>query len=254
MNVFVPSLPFALASRRRRNQRGGQRTLTIETPTGPIAPGSSVAVSGTYTGIATSITVVWRRADATVGAPVTATHANGIWQAFVDAPEAAGTYRLRATLNGEISVDSGSVTVGAETSAAVANVQFTGTGLPANVIDVFGHAFPQGAIPNNTPVVLRGTADDELLRTQMTVLRRWPDQSVMTAVFAAELPALTAGQGFAAELVAGSAHPTPGPDLSLPTLLAGRSAVVRTWAPGDTTTPLWTFDVASQALASTDRW
>ena len=254
MNILVPTLPLAVASRRRRSQRGNQRTLTIETPTDPIAPGSSVAVSGTYTGPASSISVVWRRADATVGAPVTATLADGTWQALLVAPETEGIYRLRATLDGEISVDSGPVAVDAGTQAAVAAVEFTGTGLPAGVIDVFGHAFPQGAIPNNTPVVLRGAADGEPLRTQMTVLRRWPDQSVMTAVFAAELPALTAGQRFAAELVAGSAHPNPGPDLSLSTLLAGRSAFVRTWAPGDTTTPLWTFDVVSQALASTDRW
>ena len=254
MNVFVPSLPFALAFQRRRNQRGGQRTLTIETPMSPIAPGSSVTVSGTYTGTATTIAVVWFQDGATVGAPVIASHASGTWQALLAAPAAEGIYRLRATLDGEISVDSGPIAVGAATPATVANLQFTGTGLPADVIDVFGHAFPQGAIPNNTPVVLRAAADGELLRTQMTVLRRWPDESVMTAVFAAELPALAAGQVLAAELVSGSAHPDPGPNLSLPALLAGRSAVVRTWAPGDTTTPLWTFDVASQALASTDRW
>lgn len=254
MNVFVPTLPLALASRRRQSQHGGQRSLTIETPTGPIAPGVSIGVSGTYTGAATSITVVWRQGGVSVGSPVTANHANGTWQALIDAPTAPGTYRLRATLDGEISVDSGPVAVGSGTSASVANLQFTGTGLPANVIDVFGHAFPQGAIPNNTPVVLRGETGGEPLRTQMTVLRRWPDESVMTAVFAAELPALAAGQVFAAELVAGSAHPDPGPTLSLPTLLAGRSAVVRTWAPGNTTTPLWTCDVASLALASTDRW
>ncbi|MCS6855918.1 MAG: hypothetical protein NZ523_14375, partial [Elioraea sp.] len=122
------------------------------------------------------------------------------------------------------------------------------------MIDIFGHAFPAGRIADGAPVVLRRRGTDDLHRTQMTVLRRWPDNSVMTAVFAAELPALTAGQTASFDLVAGVAHPDPGPNLSLSTLLAGRSAVVRTWAPGDTTTPLWTFDVVQAALASADRW
>ncbi|MCS6855322.1 MAG: hypothetical protein NZ523_11295, partial [Elioraea sp.] len=247
-------MPLALAPRRRWGSGGPSRSLTMNPPAGPLLPDQAITVSGTYSGPALAIVVVWLQGETPVGQPVSAQLAGGLWTAVIHAPLLPGTYRLRATLDGVVSVDSAPVAVVSANPDVAAALEFTGTGLPANVIDIFGHAFPAGRIADGAPVVLRTQGGSTLHRTQMTVLRRWPDNSVMTAVFAAELPALTAGQTASFDLVAGVAHPDPGPNLSLSTLLAGRSAVVRTWAPGNTTTPLWTFDVVQAALASTDRW
>jgi hypothetical protein len=36
--------------------------------------------------------------------------------------------------------------------------------------------------------------------------------------------------------------------------LSGRSILIKTWAPGNTTTPLWTYDVTAALLVSSDDW
>lgn len=252
--TLLPALPIRLAVRRHRSSPPAGPSLTITTPLSPQPPGRPLVVSGTYAGTVNSLTVIWQHGQNTVGAPVEATAANGLWSAVLTTPAALGTYTLRATLNGTLTADSGPITIAEAAPDVVATFGFEGTGQPAGTIDLFGHAFPQGAIPTGAPVVLRTQGGSTVHRTQMNVLTRWPDQSVKTALFAAELPALADGQLLAAELVSGQAHPDPGPGLNLATLLSGRTAVVRTWAPGDTTTPLWTFDVVQAALASADRW
>lgn len=252
--TLLPALPIRLAVRRHRGSPPAGPSLSITTPLSPQPPGRPLVVSGTYGGTVNSLTVVWRQGQNTVGAPVEATAANGLWSAVLTTPAALGTYTLRATLNGALTADSGPITIAEAAPDVVATLGFEGTGLPAGTIDLFGHAFPEGAIPAGAPVVLRTQGSSTLHRTQINVLTRWPDQSVKTALFAAELPALADGQLLTAELVSGQAHPDPGPGLNLATLLSGRTAVVRTWAPGDTTTPLWSFNVVQAALASQDRW
>jgi len=251
--TLLPVLPTRLVLHRRRTPPPGP-ALTIGTPLSPQPPARPLVVSGTYTGTATGLDVVWRQGESTVGAPVEATFANGLWSAVLTTPAASGTYTLRATLNSSVTADSDPITIAAIASDAVATFGFEGTGLPAGTVDLFGHAFPEGAIPNGAPVVLRTAGQTTLHGTQLNVLNRWPDQSVKTALLAAELPALSDGQVLDVELLSGQAHPDPGPSLNLATLLSGRTAVVRTWAPGNTTTPLWSFDVVQAAVASSDRW
>jgi hypothetical protein len=137
-------------------------------------------------------------------------------------------------------------------AVALATFAFEGTGAPANSIALFGHAFPQGAIAADDPVVLRRQDNNDPLRTQMNVLGLWPDASVKTALLAAELPTVADAATLAAVLRVGEAHPDPGAALNLATLLSGRSVVIKTWAPGDTTTPLWTFN--AHAAVGADRW
>jgi hypothetical protein len=137
-------------------------------------------------------------------------------------------------------------------AVALATFVLEGTGAPANSIALFGHAFPQGDIPENAPVLLRRQDTNDPLRTQMNVLTRWPDNSVKTALLAAEMPFVADTATLGVRMVVGETHPNPGPDLNLATLLAGRTVVVKTWAPGDTTTPLWTFN--AHANVGTDRW
>ncbi|MFQ3622436.1 MAG: Ig-like domain-containing protein, partial [Acetobacteraceae bacterium] len=255
MTRLLPFHPIRVASlRQARVSPPPGASVTIATPVSPQDPNRLLLVSGTYSGAATSLTVVWRQGGGSVGVPVEATVEDGLWTAVVTTPETVGAYTLRATLNGTVSAESGLVTIAAADPSVQARLEFYGTGLPAGTIDLFGHAFPQGAIPAGQPVVLRDHGGAELYRTQMDVKRRWPDQSVMTAVFAAELPAIAEGATLAADIVVGTAHPSPGPDLSLAALLAGRTARIRTWAPGDNGAPLWTFDVIPPALAATERW
>jgi hypothetical protein len=137
-------------------------------------------------------------------------------------------------------------------AVALATFVLEGTGAPNNSIALFGHAFPQGDIPENAPVLLRRQDTDDPLRTQMNVLTRWPDNSVKTALLAAEMPFVADTATLGVRMVVGETHPNPGPDLNLATLLAGRTVVVKTWAPGNTTTPLWTFN--AHANVGTDRW
>lgn len=254
MTILVPTLPLALAVRRRQSRDNAPRSLTLDPPAGPLVANEPIAVSGTYGGPAATITLTWLSGDTPIDGTFAGELADGAWTAFIHAPLLPGTYRLRATLDGVLSVDSAPIAVVSVDPNLVAALQFTGTGLPAEVIDIFGHAFPQGRIAEGAPVVLRRRGSGALHRAQMTVLRRWPDNSVMTAVFAAELPELAAGQSAGFDLLANVPHPEPGPPLSLAALLAGRSAVVRTWAPGDASAPLWTFDVVQAALSSSDRW
>lgn len=137
-------------------------------------------------------------------------------------------------------------------AVALATFVLEGTGAPANSIALFGHAFSEGAIAVDDPVLLRRQDTDEALRTQMNVLSLWPDASVKTALLAAEMPSVADATTLATVLRVGEAHPDPGSALSLATLLSGRSVVVRTWAPGNTTTPLWTY--SAHAEVGADRW
>lgn len=141
---------------------------------------------------------------------------------------------------------------GAGDAIALANFVFEGTGTAVDTIVLFGHAFPKGELADDADVLLRRQDTNAPLRTQMNVLSRWPDNSVKTALLAAELPTLGNGVTLATTMRVGEAHPDPGPDLDLAAMLAGRSVVVRIWAPGNTTTPLWSFDPL--AAIGADRW
>jgi hypothetical protein len=141
---------------------------------------------------------------------------------------------------------------GVGNAIALANFAFEGAGAAVDTIALFGHAFERAMLNPADPVVLRRQDNDDPLRTQMNVLSQWPDGSVKTALLAAELPALADAATLATVLRVGETHPDPGPGLSFATLLSGRTAMVRTWAPGNTTTPLWSFDPL--AAIGADRW
>ena len=135
----------------------------------------------------------------------------------------------------------------------IAAFAFEGTGQPAGTIALFGHAFPRGAIQTTDSVLLRRSDDGgAALRTQMNVLSQWPDNSVKTALLAAELPSLADQQTLAATLQVGADHPDPGPALSFATALSGRSATIQLFNPSDAASPAWTFDPL--AAIGTDRW
>jgi len=136
--------------------------------------------------------------------------------------------------------------------SVAARFVFEGTGVGENAIALFGHAFPQGAIPKDAPVVLRDPTQGKLYRLQMNPLIRWPDGSVKTALLAAELPALNDGEMLELEMVVGQAHPDPRPPLKFQPMLKGRSARIKTWAPGKKDKPLWEFDPL--AHIGSDRW
>jgi hypothetical protein len=143
---------------------------------------------------------------------------------------------------------------GAPPSNAVtlANFVLEGTGVPSGHIATFGHAFPQGELEPTDPVLLRRQDTNEPLRTQMNVLTQWPDNSVKTALLAAEMPSVADTATLALRFRVGEEHSDPGGALDLGTLLTGRTVVVKTWAPGNTTTPLWTFNAHAEVGA--DRW
>jgi hypothetical protein len=141
---------------------------------------------------------------------------------------------------------------GPSNAVTLATFVLEGTGVPSGHIATFGHAFPQGAVAPDDPVLLRRQDTNDPLRTQMNVLRLWPDSSVMTALLAAEMPSVADTATLATVLRVGEAHPDPGSALNLDTLLSGRTVVVKTWAPGNTTTPLWTFN--AHAAIGEDRW
>lgn len=244
--------PSRVASRRRR---GTTAFLTVATPVSPQPPGVPLVVSGTYGGTPSGIRVVWRQGGAEVGAAVAASViAGGTWSATITTPATPGTYTLFAAFEGGgPTAESAPVTISTSAPATLAQFTFEGTGLGANTIALFGHGFERGTLAPTDPVVLR-SAGDTLHRTQMNVLATWDDGSVKTALLAGELPALADGATLGVEFVRGLAHPDPGPNLSFASALSGRSALIRTWAPGNTTTPLWTFDVAAAALTATDRW
>ncbi|MCS7254892.1 MAG: arabinofuranosidase catalytic domain-containing protein [Armatimonadota bacterium] len=136
--------------------------------------------------------------------------------------------------------------------SVVARFVFEGTGVGENAIALFGHAFPRGAIPKNAPVVLRDPTNGRLYRLQMDPLIHWPDGSVKTALLAAELPMLADGETLELEMVVGQAHPNLGVPLEFSSMLKGRSARIKTWAPGNKNTPLWEFDPLAHIGA--DRW
>jgi hypothetical protein len=136
----------------------------------------------------------------------------------------------------------------------LATFTFDGSGDGADTVVVFGHSFPQGALHPTAAIVLRRADNNAALRTQMTPLATWPDGTVRTAAFAGELPALANGALLPVRLRRDEAHPSPGPALSWSGALTGRSIRIRTWAPGNTTTPLWTYDVGAALLNSTDDW
>jgi hypothetical protein len=234
---------------------GVENGITINTPSSPQIASAPVWVSGSYTGLPTSITVVWRQGEANVGAPVNVGNiSGGVWSGSITAPANAGTYTLRAAFNGTTpTADTASITIEeGQAPNTVANFVFEGTGAPANSIALFGHAFPQGAIAENDPVLLRRQDTDEAMRTQMNVLTRWSDNSVKTALLAAEMPSVADAATLGVRMMVGQTHPDPGSELNLAALLSGRTVVIKTWAPGDTTTPLWTFD--AHANVGTDRW
>lgn len=245
--------PSRIASRRRR--RGTAAFLTLSTPVSPQPPGAPLVVSGTYGGTPPGIRIAWRQDGSEVGAAVmAAVVAGGAWSATVTTPATAGVYTLHAAFEGAgPQTESGPITIGAPSADTVARFTFEGTGLPANTVALFGHGFAQGDIPSGTAVVLRNATDGTTrYRTQMNVLSRWPDNSVKTALLAGELPALADGATLGVDFVRGEAHPDPGPALSFATALSGRTAAIKTWAPGNTATPLWTFDPL--AAIGADRW
>ncbi len=222
----------------------------------PVATAAALVVSGTYSGTMTAATVVWEQNGNAVGAPVAITSfSDGTWTATITAPGTAGVYRLRATFSGSgPTATTDDVTIGTPDAMNLATFTFDGSGDGADTVVVFGHSFPQGALSPTTPIVLRRADNNAALRTQMTPLATWPDGTVRTAAFAGELPALANGALLQVRLRRDEAHPSPGPALTWAGALSGRSIRIRTWAPGNTTTPLWTYDVGAALGSSTDDW
>jgi hypothetical protein len=245
--------PSRIAPRRRR---GAAAFLSLATPVSPQPPGAPLVVSGTYGGAPTGIRVAWRQGGSEVGPAVMAgVVAGGAWSATITTPATTGVYTLHAAFEGGgPEAQSGPVTISASGADVVANFTFEGSGLTAaNAVALFGHGFAQGDIPAGASAVLRNAGDGTTLyRTQMNVLSSWGDGSVKTALLAGELPALADGATLAVDFVRGVSHPDPGPVLSFASALSGRSATIKTWAPGNTTTPLWTFDPL--AAIGSDRW
>ncbi len=230
--------------------------ITVATPAGAFAPSSDVPASGSYSGAMASASLVWEQNGNAVGQPIAITSFSaGAWTATIPAPGTGGIYRLRATFNGTgPAATSDDVTIGTSDPMNLANFTFDGSGDGADTVVVFGHSFPAGALPPMASVVLRRSDNNAPLRTQMTRLTAWPDGSVKTAAFAGELPALANGALLPVRLRRDEAHPSPGTALTWAGALAGRSVRIRTWAPGNTTTPLWSYDVGAALLTSTDDW
>lgn len=250
---MLRTLPFHTAAIRRRTPI--QVQISITTPVSPQPPGAPLLVSGTYQGSPGGMTLVWRQDDQDVSAPAATSISGGLWSATITTPTAPGHYTLRVAFDGTAPVaESLPVTIEAPAvgPTTLGTFSFEGTGLPANTIALFGHAFAEGMIQPTDPVLLHRADTAEPLRTQMNALSRWPDGSVRTALMSAELPALTDGTTLAVNLRGGEVHPDPGTALSFAALLSGRTAMVRTWAPGDTTTPLWSFNPL--AAIGADRW
>lgn len=135
--------------------------------------------------------------------------------------------------------------------APIATFGFEGTGQKAGTVALFGHVFERGTLPAGEPVLLRRAGTEAALRLQMNVLSSWRDGSVKSALLAAELPALGDGAILTTTLRREEAQASPGPGLSA-AALAGRRVAIRTWAPGNTTTPLWSYDPL--AAIGADRW
>ncbi len=242
----------------RRIQRGGAGIptppsgVTINTPVEPGDAGEPQNVTGNYTGLPTSISVVWRQSGSNVGDPVNAhTVAGGSWAATINRPGTPGTYTLRAAFNGTSpTADSGNVEVVGTAPVTIATFAIEGTGAPASTVAFYGQGFPAGTLDPEDSILVRDVIGSTERRVQMKVLSTWDsDGSVRAAVFAVEPPAISDTNQPEFVLRKNESHSSPGSDLSLATLLTGRSVVVKTWAPGNTTTPLWTYDVAAAVLA-----
>lgn len=251
---MLRTLPFHMAASSRRLITQAQ--ISVVTPISPQPLGALILVSGTYQGSPNCITLVWRREGKNASAPVAVTSMEGgLWSATITAPATPGSYTLFAAFDGVAPIaEALPVTIQALAPGPVTlgTFGFEGTGLPANTIALFGHAFEQGTIEPTDPVLLRHVGTAVPLRTQINALSRWPDGSVKTALMAVELPALADGERFATKLSVGEVHPTPGTAQSFAALLTRRTAMVRTWAPGNTTTPLWSFDPFT--AIGDDRW
>lgn len=230
--------------------------ITIVTPTSPLEPSAALTVSGSYSGTMTAASVAWVQNGNPVGEPIAITgFSGGAWTATITSPEVPGVYRLRAVFNGTgPTATSDDVTIGTSDDVNLATFRFDGSGDGADTVAIFGHSFPAGALHPTASIVLRRADNNVALRTQMTPLATWPDGTVRTAVFAGELPALSDGTLLQVRLRRHEAHSSPGPNLTWAGALSGRTVVIRTWAPGNTTTPLWTYDVAAALLSSTDDW
>ncbi len=242
----------------RRIQRGGagsppvQSGITINTPVEPGDAGEPQSVTGTYTGLPSSISVVWRQAGSNVGDPVNASSiAGGNWSATINRPGTPGTYTLRAAFNGTSpTADSGDVEVVGTAPVTVSTFAIEGTGAPSNTIAFYGQGFPAGTLDPDDNILVRDVIGSAERRVQMKVLSTWDsDGSVRAAVFAVEPPAISDTNQPEFVLRKNESHSSPGSDLDLSTLLTGRDVVVKTWAPGNTTTPLWTYDIKAAVLA-----
>lgn len=232
-------------------------SITVSSPIGPQPAASLLLVSGTYAGAMTSATLVWRQNGANVGTPVAvSTISGGAWSHTMTTPATPGSYTLRVAFNGGTpTADSGTVTIEAVDAGALASVTFDGSGEGAGTVALFGHAFPMGAVRPTDPVVVRRGDDNSAIRTQMHAVATWPDGSIRTASFAAELPAVANAALLPATIRKGESHPSPGSALTWSGQLSGRTVLIKTWAPGNTSTPLWTYDVRAAILAnSSDSW
>lgn len=231
--------------------------VTIATPSSPQPTGAPVVANGSYVGnMTTAATLQWLDGGTPIGSPVTiSTASGGTWSGTITAPASAGTYTLRITHNLGPTQTSGTVTVEAAGAATtIATVTFDGSGDGADTVAIFGHSFPQGALDPADAVVLRRADTNATLRTQMEPVATWPDGSVRTAKFAAELPTLANAVTLACHVRKGEAHASPGANLTWSGALSGRSIAIKTWAPGNNTTPLWTYDVAAALTSSSDNW
>jgi hypothetical protein len=230
--------------------------ISISTPVSPQPPGRTLLVNGSYSGAMSSGTVVWRQGGADVGTPAPITIiGGGAWSTTITTPATLGTYTLRARFNGTTpSADSGNVAIETGAPETLATFTFIGSGDGPDTVATFGHSFAEGTLQPTDPVLIRRADTNAPLRTQIRTLATWPDGSVRTALLACELPALTVGQTLQCLFRRGESHSSPGANLTWSGVLTGRSIVIRTWAPGDTTTPLWSYDVAAALGSSTDNW
>lgn len=237
-------------------RRPAANGISIVTPVSPQPPGTTLVVNGSYAGAMTSGTLVWRQGSTNVGTPVPITTiAGGAWSTTITTPATPGTYTLRARFNGTTPVaDSNTVSIEEGAPETLASITFIGSGDGADTVVRFGHSFEQGTLQPTDPVLIQRADNNAPLRTQMRALATWPDGSVRTAMFACELPALSIGQMLQCVLRRGETHSSPEANLTWPDVLAGRSIFIRTWAPGNTATPLWSYDVAAALGSSTDDW
>ncbi|MCS7317502.1 MAG: hypothetical protein NZZ41_04160 [Candidatus Dojkabacteria bacterium] len=232
-----------------------QRSLSLNTPVSPQNVNVPLVINGTYSGFSNpTIIVSWIRNNNVVGQPFTINNSsNGIWSGTINTPSEEGVYKLRCSIN-NIITESNDINIVNQNVRTIATFVVEGTGLPENTIGLYGHAFPRGALPQNSSVVFRLEDSNVLCRTQVNPLLRWNDNSIKTALIAIELPSIENERTIRGNFVVGIQHPNPGSNLDLRQLLSNRSAVIKTWAPGNNNQPLWTFDVIQAALNSTDRW